>query len=63
MSAIYTHAARRAELDRKRKIKRVILVAVAVAGLLYAYGQHTQNMIKDCETRGYSHAYCVKVVD
>lgn len=53
------------QIERQRKIRRLkIAAAVALMALLLAaYGNWTNKLTEDCETRGHSHAHCVKVID
>ncbi len=53
------------QLQRERRIRRLkITGAVVLAALLLAaYGRYTAALVKECETRGHSHAYCVKLID
>ena len=53
------------QLQRERRIRRLKITAAVVLAVLVlaAYGSWTTKLIEECETRGYSHAYCVKVID
>lgn len=53
------------DIERARRIRRLKITGAVVLAvlLLAAYGRYTTALIEECETRGYSHAYCVKVID
>ena len=53
------------DIERARRIKRLKITAAVVLAVLVlaAYGSWTTKLIEECETRGHSHAHCVKVID
>lgn len=63
VSGTFRELARQIERERKRKRLRLIGLAVATLALLAIYGYWTAQLTQECETRGYSHEYCVKLVD